>query len=61
MVKKYENVPLRAEIIAMMDVIVNKFGYNSRPELIKDLIRRHIENLLALKVLHPDEINKYLK
>jgi hypothetical protein len=36
-------------------------GYSSRPDLLKELVRRHIQELLKLKILIPDEIRRFYK
>jgi metal-responsive CopG/Arc/MetJ family transcriptional regulator len=58
MTSRYENVPLPSDIVVMMDVVCKKMGYTSRPEFLKDLIRRHIEKLIEAKLLMPDELRR---
>jgi metal-responsive CopG/Arc/MetJ family transcriptional regulator len=59
MTQKYENIPLPSAMVQALDVLVAKFEYTSRPELLKELIRRHIERLVELKLLMPDEVRPF--
>ena len=59
MVSRYNNVTLPLEMVKVIDYLIKKvkpFGYTSRPELVKELVRRHIEELLRLKLIEPHEI-----
>lgn len=49
MAKKYITVSLPKSLIEKVDEIIEikKLGYTSRPEFIKDAIRRHLERLGA--------------
>jgi metal-responsive CopG/Arc/MetJ family transcriptional regulator len=48
-------------MVKAIDFITQKYGYTSRPELLKELVRRHIQELLKLKILMPDEIRRFYK
>jgi metal-responsive CopG/Arc/MetJ family transcriptional regulator len=58
---RYENIPLPSQMVRAIDFIVKKYNYNSRPEFLKDLVRQHIEELVKIKLLMPDEIRPFYK
>lgn len=58
---RYDNIPLPSQMVKAIDFIVKKYGYTSRPEFLKDLVRKHVEELVRLKLLMPDEIRPFYK
>lgn len=61
MSEKYENVALPRDMIRQIDFVVKHlkpYGFTSRPEVVKSLVRQYLEKLVELGFIPQDELKR---